>query len=124
MKKRSGKITFFVVAGLIFIFTYLSFFGVGNYYGDMKQVYIKGASDIRWGIDIQGGVEAIFTPAVSTSEMANITDEDMSSAETIINTRLVNLNITDSEVYTDNENKQIIVRFPWQSEETDYDFFL
>ncbi len=121
MKKRSGKITFFVVAALIFVFTYLSFFGIGNYFGDVKKVYIKGASDIRWGIDIQGGVEAIFTPAVSGSELANITDEDMASAETIINTRLVNLNITDSEVYTDNENHQIIVRFPWQSEETDYD---
>lgn len=121
MKKRSGKITFIVVAMLIFVFTYLAFFGISSYYGDMKKVYIKGATDIRWGIDIQGGVEAIFTPAVSGSELENITDDDMASAETIINTRLVNLNITDSEVYTDNENHQIIVRFPWQSEETDYD---
>ena len=88
---------------------------------DKKITYIKGAEDIRWGIDIQGGVEAIFTPDVSPAELENITDEDMQAAETVINTRLVNQNITDSEVYTDLENKQIIVRFPWQSEEVDYD---
>ncbi len=119
--KRSGKITFIVVALLIFSFAYLAFFGINDYYGDTEKIYIKGAKDIRWGIDIQGGVEAIFTPDVTEEELANITAEDMVSAETVINTRLVNLNITDSEVYTDNENKQIIVRFPWQSEETDYD---
>ena len=119
--KKSGRIAFFVVAILIFAFTYLSFFGVHNYYGDTKSTYIKGASDIRWGIDIRGGVEAIFTPDVSEEEFAAITNEEMQSAETIINTRLVNENITDSEVYTDMENKQIIVRFPWQSEEEDYD---
>ena len=119
--KRSGKITFIVVALLVFVFAYLSFFGVSNYFGDNEKIYVKGASDIRWGIDIQGGVEAIFTPDVTEKEFNEITSEDMASAETIINTRLVNKNITDSEVYTDNENKQIIVRFPWQSEETNYD---
>ncbi len=119
--KRSGKITFIVVALLVFSFAYLAFFGVSDYYGDTEKIYIKGAEDIRWGIDIQGGVEAIFTPDVTDQEVATITAEDMTNAETVINTRLVNLNITDSEVYTDNENKQIIVRFPWQSEETDYD---
>ncbi|MBQ6818935.1 MAG: protein translocase subunit SecD [Clostridia bacterium] len=119
--KRSGKITFIVVALLVFVFAYLSFFGVSNYYGDTEKIYVKGAADIRWGIDIQGGVEAIFTPDVTEEEFDTITSEDMANAETIINTRLVNKNITDSEVYTDNENKQIIVRFPWQSEETDYD---
>ena len=118
--KRSGKITFIVVTLLIFVFAYLSFFGVSNYFGDNEIIYVKGASDIRWGIDIQGGVEAIFTPDVTEEEFKKITSEDMANAETIIKTRLVNKNITDSEVYTDTENNQIIVRFPWQSEETDY----
>ncbi len=119
--KRSGKATFIVVALLIFVFAYLSFFGVSNFYGDTEKIYVKGASDIRWGIDIRGGVEAIFTPDVTEKEFDAITNEDMADAETIINTRLVNKNITDSEVYTDNDNKQIIVRFPWQSEDTSYD---
>lgn len=34
--KRSGKVTFVVVALLIFAFAYVSFFGVSNYYGDTK----------------------------------------------------------------------------------------
>ncbi len=119
--KRSGKSTFIVVALLIFVFAYLAFFGVNDYYGDTQKIYVKGAGDIRWGIDIQGGVEAIFTPDVTQEEFDAITSEDMANAENIIKTRLVNENITDSEVYTDNDNKQIIVRFPWQSEETNYD---
>ena len=119
--KRSGKLTFIVVALLIFSFAYLAFFGISDYYGDTERITVKGAKDIRWGIDIRGGVEAIFTPDVTEAELANITEEDMANAEAVINTRLVNKNITDSEVYTDNETKQIIVRFPWQSEETNYD---
>lgn len=119
--KRSGRATFIIVALFIFAFTYVSFFGISNYYGDTKNVFLKGASDIRWGIDIQGGVEAIFTPDVSDEELAEITADDMASAETIITNRLVNNNITNYEVYTDNDNHQIIVRFPWQSEDASYD---
>ena len=78
--KRSNKITFFIVAILIFAFAYLSFFGISNYYGDTKMTYIKGAEDIRWGIDIQGGVEAIFTPNVDAAEFDSITDADMEAA--------------------------------------------
>ena len=35
-------------------------FGVSYTYGDTKNVYIKGASDIRFGIDIRGGVDVTF----------------------------------------------------------------
>ncbi len=116
--KRVGKPAFFIVAVLIALLTYLAFFGISNYYGDNRNVYIKGAEDIRWGIDIRGGVEAVFMPDI---EVENITDEDMDAAKEIIETRLVNENITDSEVYADNNTKQIIVRFPWKSDETDFD---
>lgn len=116
--KRVGKPAFFIVAILIALLTYLAFFGISNYYGDNRNVYIKGAEDIRWGIDIRGGVEAVFMPDI---EVENITDEDMDAAKEIIETRLVNENITDSEVYADNNTKQIIVRFPWKSDETDFD---
>ena len=119
--KRSGKVTFVVVALLIFAFAYVSFFGVSNYYGDTKHIVFKGTDDIRWGIDIQGGVETIFTPDVAEDEVSGITVADMTAAETIITNRLVNKNITNYEIYTDNENHQIIVRFPWQSDNEDYD---
>ena len=45
----------------------------------------------------------------------------MDSAKAIIETRLVNNNITDYEVYADNNNNQIIVRFPWAADESDFD---
>lgn len=116
--KRSHKSTFFVIFALILALTYLAFFGVENYYGDTRQVYVKGASDIRWGIDISGGVEAVFSP---DKEDVEITDNDMESAKAVIETRLVNNNITDYEVYADTFNKQIIVRFPWAADESDFD---
>lgn len=116
--KTSRKSTFFVILALILALTYLAFFGVENYYGDIRQVYVKGANDIRWGIDISGGVEAVFAPDIEDVE---ITETDMDSAKAVIETRLVNNNITDYEVYADNHNHQIIVRFPWKADESEFD---
>lgn len=116
--KKAAKPTFFVVLVLILALTYTAFFGVSNYYGDTKNVYIKGADDIRWGIDISGGVEAVFSP---DKEGVDITADDMTSAKAIIETRLVNNNITDYEVYTDNSSHQVIVRFPWEANESNFD---
>ena len=116
--KRTGKPVVFIVLVLILCFAYASFFGVFNYYGDIKTSYFKGAEDIRWGIDISGGVEAVFTPDIKDVE---ITDADMDSAKEIISTRLLYNNITDSEIYVDYSNKQVIVRFPWKADEEDFD---
>lgn len=116
--KTSRKSTFFVILALILALTYLAFFGIENYYGDIRQVYVKGANDIRWGIDISGGVEAVFSPDIKDVE---ITENDMDSAKAVIETRLVNNNITDYEVYADNHNHQIIVRFPWKADESEFD---
>lgn len=116
--KTTRKSTFFVVLVLILALTYCAFFGIENYYGDTRNVYVKGANDIRWGIDISGGVEAVFSPDKADVE---ITSEDMDAAKSIIETRLVNNNITDYEVFADDFNHQIIVRFPWAADESDFD---
>ncbi len=116
--KTTGKLTFFVVFILILALTYTAFFGISYYKGDTKGTIFKGAEDIRWGIDIRGGVEAVFSPDKSD---VDITSEDMDAAKAIIETRLVNNNITDYEVYTDNGNHQVIVRFPWAADESDFD---
>ena len=89
--KRTGKPVFFVVLILILALTYTAFFGIDNYYGDKRNLYLKGAEDIRWGIDIRGGVEAVFSP----DKTGEISEEDMDSAKAIIETRLVNQNVTD-----------------------------
>lgn len=52
-------------------------------------------------------VEAVYTPDI---EEDRITVEDMNSAKEIIETRLVNKNITDYEVDVDKEKCQITVR--------------
>lgn len=115
--KRVSKPVVFVVAVLIFCFAYLAFFGVSSTFGDIKTTYVKGAGDIRFGIDIRGGVEVTFTPDTTDA----VTDEQMASAEAVIKLRLLAQNITDSEVYTDYDNNRIIVRFPWKEDETEFD---
>ena len=116
--KRVGKPVFFIILVLILATTFMAFFGIEDYYGDTRNVYVKGANDIRWGIDISGGVEAVFSPDKTGID---ISEDDMASAKAIIETRLVNNNITDYEVFADNRNKQIIVRFPWAADESDFD---
>ncbi len=116
--KPVGKAVFFVIFALIIALTLTTVFGVSNYYADEKITYIKGVSDIRWGIDIRGGVEAIYVPDI---ESDNISSDDMASAKQIIETRLVNNGINDYEVYVDEAAHQVIVRFPWQSDEENFD---
>ena len=124
--KKVKKPVFFIVLICILAFAYLTFFGVNTYYGDTKHTYIKGAEEIRWGIDIQGGVNATFEPAPSSEgseqpELKDISNDDMDAAKAIIEQRLVGLNITDSEVYVDYTKKRIMVSFPWQAGEEDFD---
>ncbi len=124
--KKAKKPVFFIVLLCILAFAYLTFFGLHTYYGDTKHVYIKGAEEIRWGIDIQGGVNATFEPAAAKEgseqpDLEDITKDDMDAAKAIIEQRLVGLNITDSEVYVDYTKKRIMVSFPWQAGEEDFD---
>ena len=115
--KRVKKPVFFVVALLILALVYTSLFGVYGQNGDFKLTYIKGAGDIRWGIDIRGGVEATFSP----EDGVEATTDQLNAAKEIIETRMVSNNITDYELYTDPTNNRIIVRFPWKSDEEDFD---
>ncbi len=111
--KRVGKVKFFIALILLLAFTYVTFFGVSfdNYYGDIRTSHfgIKSASEIRWGIDISGGVEAVFTPEIDEKKISN---DDMDAAKKIVETRLVNHNITDYEVFVDYEQHHVVVRFP------------
>lgn len=115
--KRIGKPVFFIVAVIILFLTYTSVFGIYGENGDFKLTYIKGINDIRWGIDIKGGVEAVFAPA----DGVDATDDEMSAVKSILDLRLVQNNVTDYEIYPDYSNDRITVRFPWKSDEKDYD---
>lgn len=119
--KKVGKPVFFIVALLILFLSYAAFFGIYTENGDFQVPVIKGAGDIRWGIDIRGGVEATFYPVDDNGNQMEATREQMDGAESIISIRLVDKHITDYELYTDYDNSRIIVRFPWKTDEVDFD---
>ena len=115
--KHVKKPVFFVVFLLIAVFTYFSIAGFSTYYGDIETVQIRGVDDIRWGIDIRGGVDVTFTP----TEDYDATNDEMDSARAVIETRLVGKNITDYEIYVDYNSDRIICRFPWQANDDSFD---
>ena len=114
--RKVKKPVFFIVLVLILVFTASVFFGFSTYYGDMTTVHVKGVENIRFGIDIKGGVDVTFTPPAGVEA----TNENMDSAKEVIVQRMMNLGITDYECYVDYNNFRIIVRFPWKEGEADF----
>lgn len=115
--KRTAKPVFFIVALLILALGFTSIFGVYTYYGDRRDTIIRGASDIRFGIDIRGGIDVTFGPEGE----GEVTQAQMDGIQDVMAQRLVLNNITDYELYTDAANRQVIVRFPWKTDEEDFD---
>lgn len=114
--RKTGKAVFWVILALVLLFTAATFFGISTQNGDIRKIYIKSANDIRWGIDIRGGVDVTFSPP----EGYQATTAELDAAKAIIETRLVSQNIADYEVYVDSSRGRIIVRFPWKEDETDF----
>ena len=60
---------------LIAAFVYTAFFGVAVKYGDVTTTYIKGAKDIRFGVDIKGAstspssLPTAMTPPMTSSRL-------------------------------------------------------
>ena len=116
--KTKGKAWHLVVTVLLIAaFVYTAFFGVATKYGDTTTTYIKGAQDVRFGVDIKGGVNVTFVP----SDGYDATEEQLEAAQLVIENRLVALNVTDYELYVDTNSDALILEFPWQSGETDFD---
>ncbi|MBQ7959230.1 MAG: protein translocase subunit SecD, partial [Oscillospiraceae bacterium] len=74
--KRVGKPVFFIVSIFIILFTVVQVTGLTYQYGDVQTKYVKSLNDIRWGIDIRGGVDVTFTPP----EGIDATTEQMDAA--------------------------------------------
>lgn len=106
---KQGKKMLVGILIAIFAFIGIAVFGIGN--------EIKGIFDMRFGIDIRGGVEAIFEPEGLNRD---ITGSELDSAREVIETRLDNENISDRNVTVDKTAGYIIVQFPWKSGETDF----
>lgn len=115
--KKIHKSTFFIVVAFIALFAVSTVTGFDYLYGDNSTTVVKGVDDIRLGIDIQGGVDVTFAPA----DDYDATDEQLDAATETIKTRLSSLGINDNEIYSDYKSDRIIVRFPWQAGESEYD---
>lgn len=102
------KLSFFIVAAIILALVAYTAFGV----------YTERNSYMRFGIDIKGGVSATFQ---SADETIVPTDDQLESAKAIIELRLDGNNILDRTVTIDKENHAILVEFPWQASEENYD---
>ncbi len=116
MKKR-GRIWFFIVALVILFISITTFTGVDSRYGDVVTQVVRPASDIRFGIDIRGGVEVSFVPAIDVEP----SEAQMDAAQAVIEQRLLSLGISDYELYKDVSQGRVILRFPWQADETEFD---
>ncbi len=115
---KNNKSVFFIVFVLIIAFAASTVFGVKNQYGDLTTVYINGLDEIRLGIDIQGGVDVTFAPA---EDEIDPTAEQLQAVQEVMKMRMISLGINDYETYIDETNDKVIVRFPWQSGETEFD---
>ncbi len=114
---KMKKSVFFIVFAVIALFTVTTVAGFDHQYGDVVTTYVNGVDDIRLGIDIQGGVDVTFEPA----DGVDATEEQMDAALETIKYRLITQNINDSETYVDYNSDRIIVRFPWQAGEANFD---
>ncbi len=109
----SKKGTFFAVVLIILLTAYVALFGM-----DIGSLHLKGASEMRFGIDIKGGIDAAFVPKDLDRSP---TETELEAARAIIETRLDQRNILDRDVTIDKENGCIFVRYPWKSDEADFD---
>lgn len=115
--RKTKKGVFFIITFAIVLFAVLTFSGFYTQFGDIKTVYVRGVDDIRWGIDIRGGVDVTFTPP----EGRDASDEEMDSVKELISQRMIGLSISDYECYVDYDKDRLIVRFPWKSDDESFD---
>ena len=110
---KTNKNVFFIVVLITAALMYLAFYGL-----HIGSLNIKGSNEMRYGIDIRGGVSAKYTP--KGLDRAPTSDE-LDTAKSIIETRMDAQNITDRDVAVDATNGTVLVKFPWKSDVTDFD---
>jgi protein-export SecD/SecF family membrane protein len=115
MKNR--KPVFFIIAIVACIMVFIAFRGLAIPAGG-QEIRLYSASEMRYGIDIRGGVDAVFEAADLDRKP---TAEELDAARAIIETRLDQQSILDRDVTIDKQNGYLLVRFPWKSGETDFD---
>jgi len=112
-KFANRKGTFISVVLITILIAYVAIFGF-----KAGPINLKGASDMRFGIDIRGGIDAVFKPKDLDRKP---TEPELEAARTIMEDRLDRSNILDREVTIDLENGYVFVRFPWKADDTEHD---
>lgn len=115
--KDNRAFKFFAMLVVIAILCFLAFLGLGPEDGRI----IKGAGEIRTGIDIRGGISAIMVPDYPEETEGRNVAEDLASARSIMELRLDAQGIFDKNINVDATNNRIIIDIPWAQNETNFD---
>ncbi len=107
----------FLVLALIAVLTIVAFTGVGS----ADKRIIKGAPDVRTGIDIRGGINAIMVPSYPEGTTPKDVTADLNTARAILEARLDSKGVYDKNITIDTTNQRIILDIPWAQNETNYD---
>jgi len=107
---RSNGFKFFLVILVIGILTYFVASGA-------PALGIPSAKDMRFGIDIKGGISTTLYPDLPEGQKP--TAEELSAAREVIEKRLDFQGIYDRNITTEQENGRIIVEIPYKPGEKD-----
>lgn len=97
-----------IIIGIVFSLLIVTFTLIGMYDTKGKTQIISSAQDIKTGLDISGGISAVYKPDIE----GNVSDEDMAKAKNIIRKRLDNKNLFDANVKVDLNNGWVEVEIP------------
>lgn len=106
----NSKVKGILVILIIGILTYVAAAG-------LPFAGIPSAAQMRFGVDIKGGVNATLYPDVTAGQ--SVSDDDLNSAKSIIDKRLESQGIFDKYVNVDKAAKRIIIEIPWNPQDTD-----
>ena len=99
---------FFAMFIVIVILCLLAFMGLGP----TNARIIKGAGDMRTGIDIRGGISAIMVPDYPNGTQGHDVAADLASARSIIELRLDAQGVFDKSINVDTTNNRLIIDIP------------
>jgi len=115
---RSRRGTFFIVTGIVLVMTLITLLGMRLPVPGFGVQTVYGVQDIRKGIDINGGFEAIFAPAAGAG---NVSDAELDAARSVMELRMDKRGIVDREITVDKIRDRIIIRVPWKADEKEFD---
>lgn len=113
--KKDNVIKILISVVIMIALGYLAIFGLTI----KGTTYIKGAREIKTGLDISGGVSIIYQ--AESQDATEITQDDLQKSEAVIRKRLEAKNIYDYIIRLDYPTNQITVEIPTDTSDTSVD---